>query len=113
MPQTDILNTSEVVGKDVFTSQGAYCGKARDLEINLPKFKVRALIIDAAKGSYLAQKVGGKKGVIVPYSMVNAVSDIIVIKHFSGDVEPGEEEGYDKEIEEEERYEKERTEERL
>jgi sporulation protein YlmC with PRC-barrel domain len=83
---------SDIVDKDVFTSKGSYCGKARDIEINLPKFKVRAVIVDAAKGSYLAQKVGGKKGVIVPYGMVNAVSDVVIIKHFSGDVEPGEEE---------------------
>lgn len=95
---------NDMVGKDVFTSKGSYCGKARDIEINLPKFKVRAVIVDAAKGSYLAQKVGGKKGVIVPYSMVNAVSDVIVIKHFSGDVNASTEEAeddYDKDTVEE------------
>ncbi len=89
---SNVLDMTELVGKDVFTSKGAYCGKSRDIEINLPKFKVRALVVDAAKGSYLSKKVGGRKGVIVPYSMVNAVSDVIVIKHFSGDVSPGNEE---------------------
>jgi len=86
---SNVLDMTDMVGKDVFTSKGAYCGKARDIEINLPKFRVRAVVVDAAKGSYLSQKVGGKKGVIVPYGMVNAVSDVIVIKHFSGEVDTG------------------------
>lgn len=86
---SNVLDMTEIVGKDVFTSKGAYCGKSRDIEINLPKFKVRAIVVDAAKGSYLSKKVGGKKGVIVPYGMVNAVSDVIVIKHFSGEVDTG------------------------
>lgn len=98
---TDVLDFTDVVGKDVFTNQGAYCGEARDVEVNLSKFKVRAIVIDAAKGSYLAKKVGGKKGVIVPYSMVNAISDVIVMRHFTGKVE--EEEDLSKEkVEEEE-----------
>lgn len=83
---------TSVTGKDVFTSKGSYCGKARDIEIDLPKFKVRAVVVDAAQGSYLAEKVGGKKGVIVPYSMVTAVDDVIMIKHFSGDVRASEDE---------------------
>ncbi|MDY6770179.1 MAG: PRC-barrel domain-containing protein [Candidatus Nanohaloarchaea archaeon] len=103
---TDVENMTDVVGKDVFTSQGSYCGKARDIELDLPKFKVRAIVVDAAQGSYLADKVGGKKGVIVPFSMVNAIDDVIMIDHFRGDVktsEQAEEEG--------ERYEKEQVEE--
>lgn len=101
---TDIEDMTNLVGKDVFTTKGAYCGKARDIEIDLPKFKVRAVVVDAAQGSYLADKVGGKKGVIVPYSMVSAVDDVIMIKHFTGQVRSGEEEAGDE-------YEKEQVEE--
>ncbi len=103
---TEIKNMTDVVGKDVFTGKGSYCGKARDIELDLPKFKVRAVVVDAAQGSYLAEKVGGKKGVIVPYSMVRAIDDVIMIDHFSGEVQSGSEEEAD-----EERYEKEQVEE--
>lgn len=103
---TDVNNMTDVVGKDVFTSNGSYCGKARDIELDLPKFKVRAVVVDAAQGSYLAEKVGGKKGVIVPYSMVNAIDDVVMIEHFKGDVRTSEEQE-----DEEERYEKEQVEE--
>lgn len=94
---SELQNVTDLMEKDVFTSKGAYCGKVRDVELNLPKFKVRALVIDAAQGSYLAQKVGGKKGVIVPYSMVNAVDDVIIIRHFTGDVAADQPEDMEKE----------------
>lgn len=89
---TEVENMTDVVGKDVFTSKGSYCGKTRDIELDLPKFKVRAIVVDAAQGSYLAQKVGGKKGVIVPFSMVRAIDDVVMIDHFSGDVSSSDEE---------------------
>lgn len=95
---SDVQDMTSVIGKDVFTSSGAYCGQARDIEIDLPKFKVRAIVVDAAQGSYLAKKVGGKKGVIVPYSMVNAVDDVVMIRHFTGDVAASQEgDEYEKE----------------
>jgi len=60
MPQ-NILDFSDVDNKDVFTSNGSYCGKVKDVELNLGKFAVRAVVVGAEKGSYLAQKVGGSK----------------------------------------------------
>lgn len=79
----NIKDVSEMFGRDVFTDRGAYCGKISDLEFDLSKFKVRAIVIEAVKGSYLAQVVGGKKGVIVPFPMVDAVGDVIIIKHIT------------------------------
>lgn len=72
---------SSIVGKDTFTDRGSYCGKVSDVEIDLEKFRIKTIIIDAAKGSYLGTIVGGKKGVKVPYPMIQAVDDIIIIKH--------------------------------
>lgn len=74
---------SDFIGKDIFTDNGSYCGKVIDLELDLSRFRVRALIVNAIKGSYLYELVGGPKGVIIPYSMVKAVGDIILIKHIS------------------------------
>ncbi len=74
---------SEVVGKDIFTDKGSYCGKIADVEFDLSKFRLRAIVVDAAKGSYLAGVVGGKRGVIIPYPMIRAIDDIAIIKHIS------------------------------
>ncbi|MCD6092795.1 MAG: PRC-barrel domain-containing protein [Candidatus Aenigmarchaeota archaeon] len=76
-------NFSEMIGKDVFTEKGIYCGKVSDLEIDLEKFKVGAVVIDAVKGSYLASIVGNKKGVVVPFPMVVSIGDIVLIKNIS------------------------------
>ena len=79
----NIMEISELVGRDVFTDKGHYCGKTSDVDLNLPHFHIRALVVEAARGSFLAEQVGGKKGVVVPYGMVKAIGDVVIIKHFS------------------------------
>lgn len=78
----NILDFSDINSKDVFTRKGSYCGTLKDVELQLGKFAVRAIVVSAAKGSYLAQKVGGTRNVVIPYRMVESVDDIVVIKDF-------------------------------
>lgn len=78
----NILDFSDVTGKKVYTGKGSYCGEVKDIELNLGKFSVRAVVVGAEAGSYLAEKVGGTKNVVIPYRMVKAIDDIIVIKDF-------------------------------
>lgn len=72
---------SEVIGRDIFTDKGLYCGKVSDVEIDLSRFRIRAMVVDAVKGSYLSTVVSGKRGIIVPYSMLKAVGDIVLKTH--------------------------------
>jgi sporulation protein YlmC with PRC-barrel domain len=83
----NVKDVSDVFGRDVFTDKGSYCGKITDLEFDLTKYKIRALVIEAVKGSYLAQVVGGKKGVIVPFPMVVSIGDVVIIKHITAPME--------------------------
>lgn len=78
-----VKNVSEMYGKDVFTTRGVYCGKVADIEINLSKFRLRSLVIEAARGSFLSNIVGGKKGVIIPYTLVDNVGDVVIVKHIT------------------------------
>lgn len=82
MPIT-VKEVSEMFGKDVFTDRGLYCGRVSDIELDLSRFKLRSVVIEAAKGTFLGKMVGGKKGVIIPYAMVNAIGDVVIIKHIS------------------------------
>jgi len=41
----DVVNLSKIIDKDVFTSQGLYCGKIRDIRVDLDKFKVNSIIM--------------------------------------------------------------------
>ena len=74
---------SEMFGKDVFTDKGMFCGKVADLQVDLRKFRVRAIVIEAMRGSYLSELVGGKRGIILPYQFVQSIGDIVIIRHFS------------------------------
>jgi sporulation protein YlmC with PRC-barrel domain len=78
-----VKEVSEMFGKDVFTGKGFYAGKVSDMEFDLSRFKVRSLVIEAARESLLGKMVGGKKGIIVPYGMVQAIGDVVLIKHIS------------------------------
>jgi len=78
---------AEMSKKDVFTTKGSYCGKIADLDLDLEKFRVKSIIVDAVKGSFLSSMVGEKRGVIVPFTMVQSVGDIVIIKHITPTVE--------------------------
>ena len=72
--------------KDVFTDRGLYCGKVEDLECDLNRFKIRSLVVKTVKGSYLSKMIGGKKGLIIPFTMVEAIGDVVIVKHISAPV---------------------------
>lgn len=77
----NVKSYMDVTKKDVFTSKGSYCGKVIDLSLDLEKFRVKSMVIDAVRGSYFASLVGDKKGVIVPFTMVQSIGDIVIVKH--------------------------------
>jgi sporulation protein YlmC with PRC-barrel domain len=84
MPVT-VKDISDMFGKDVFTARGYYLGKVTDLEFDLSRFKIRSLVVESAKDSMLGKMLGGRKGVIVPYPVVQAIGDVVIIKHVLGD----------------------------
>ena len=77
----DIKSFSDMTKKDIFTDKVIYCGRITDMDLDLEKFRVKSLVIDAVKGSFFASLVGDKKGVIVPFAMVQSVGDVVIIKH--------------------------------
>jgi sporulation protein YlmC with PRC-barrel domain len=82
-----IASISDTWEKDVFTDKGVYCGKVKDVECDLKRFKLRSLVVRAVKGSYMSGLLGGKKGLIVPFPMVEAIGDIVIIKHVTPSAE--------------------------
>ncbi len=85
---------SDMFAKDVFTNKGFYCGKVNDIEFDLSRYKVKSLVVEAAKNSLLGKVVGGKRGVVIPYPMVLSVGDVVIIKHITESLpeeEPAEE----------------------
>jgi sporulation protein YlmC with PRC-barrel domain len=81
MMAVTVKSYTELIKKDVFTAKGMFCGKISDLELDMEKFKVKSVIVDTDKGSFLSGLVGDKRGVIVPFQMVQAIGDVVIIKH--------------------------------
>src|SRR3989344_6861349 len=77
----DVKSFNDLTRKDVFTHKGVYCGKVTDISIDAERFRIKSIVIDAVRGSFLASIVGDKRGVVVPYAMVQSVGDIVIIKH--------------------------------
>jgi len=88
-----VKNISDVFGKDVFTHKGVFCGRVADIEINLEKFRVNSIVIETSKGSFLAEMIGGRKGVIIPYQLVDSIGDVVIIKHVTPSMPEATEEG--------------------
>ena len=42
------------------------------------------------KGTFLGRMVSGKKGIIVPYPMIQSIGDVVIIKHITAPLEEGE-----------------------
>ncbi|MCD6482942.1 MAG: PRC-barrel domain-containing protein [Candidatus Aenigmarchaeota archaeon] len=78
----------DLFDKDVFTTRGYYCGRVSDVELDLSRYKVRAVVVQVARGTFLERALGGKKGIVVPYSLVQAIGDIVIIKHEMGIEKP-------------------------
>lgn len=78
----NVKSFAGTVGKDVFTLDGKYCGKVKDLKVDLSKFRINSIVVEAFRGTFLSEVLGGeKKGVIVPYSSVEAVEDVVLIRN--------------------------------
>ena len=70
-----IKKITEVVGKNVFTSDGDYFGQVD--ELNLTDNKVDGWKIKV--GSSFLSMFGGARGVVIPHQFVRAVGDIVIV----------------------------------
>jgi sporulation protein YlmC with PRC-barrel domain len=94
MPVT-VQKIGDMLGKDAFTDKGYYAGKITDLELDLTRYKIKSITIETAPGSLLAKMIGGrKKGIIIPFAMVQSIGDVMIIKHITA--APAEEEAEEK-----------------
>jgi len=70
-----IKRLSEVVGKNVYTSEGDYFGQIE--EINLADNKIDGWKIRV--GSGFMSMLGGAHGVIIPHQFVKAIGDVFIV----------------------------------
>ena len=74
-----IRKVSEVIGKNVFTSEGDLFGQVE--EVNLVDNKIDGWKIRIGGG--FMNMFGGARGVIVPHQFVKAIGDVIIVNKSS------------------------------
>ncbi len=74
-----IQKISEIIGKNVFTSDGDFFGQIDD--VNLAENKIDGWKIKI--GSGFLSMFGGARGVIIPHQFVKAVGDIMIVNKTS------------------------------
>ena len=70
-----IKNISEVIGKQVFTSEGDFFGQIED--VNLAENRIDGWKIKI--GSGFMSMFGGARGVVIPHQFVKTVGDIFIV----------------------------------
>ncbi len=66
---------SEIVGKQVFTSEGDFFGQVE--EVNLTDNKIEGWKIKV--GSSFLSMFGGARGVVIPHQFVKTIGEIMII----------------------------------
>jgi len=75
-----VKEATEIIEKDVFTNKGYYLGKLKDMEIDLSSFRLKSIVVETSSSSEMGRLLGAKK-VIIPYSVVQAIGDVVITKH--------------------------------
>lgn len=70
---------SEIVGKNVFTSDGDFFGQIDD--VNLSDNKIDGWKIKI--GQSFLTVFGGARGVVIPHQLVKAIGDVVIVNKSS------------------------------
>ncbi|MCS4540711.1 MAG: PRC-barrel domain-containing protein [Euryarchaeota archaeon] len=73
---------SDLYGMDIFSETARYIGKVEDIALDARVGKVTGIAAAPTRGSALTE-LGGKKGVIIPYNMIIAIGDIVLIRRLT------------------------------
>ena len=74
-----IRRITEVIGKNVYTSEGDAFGQIE--EVNLVNNKIDGWKIKI--GSSFSNLFGGARGVVIPHQFVKAIGDVVIINKSS------------------------------
>ena len=68
-----------LVGREVYTKNGAFVGEVEDLRLDLNRQGVTGLALHEVNDELFDAEVRSSRGVILPYRWVQAVGDIVIV----------------------------------
>lgn len=73
---------TELFGKKVYTEKAVYVGDVDDVLINVDTKKMESLALGNVNQEVF--DISNFKGVKIPYRIIRAVNDIVIIRHLAG-----------------------------
>jgi len=71
---------TSLLGLDVYTQRGVFVGRVDDAVLDTESGIISGLALGSLNKSLIDQK---SKGIVVPFSMITAVGDIILMRHIA------------------------------
>lgn len=68
---------STLLGMKVYTDEGRYVGVVKDLVLDIENRQIKSLAISDYNKTLIDSKA---KGILIPYRLVKAVGDIVIVK---------------------------------
>ena len=68
-----------LVGREVYTKNGAFVGEVEDLRLDMDRQGVTGLALHEVNDELFDADVRSSRGVILPYRWVQAVGDIVIV----------------------------------
>ena len=68
-----------LVGREVYTKNGAFVGEVEDLRLDLDRQGVTGLALHEVNDELFDADARSSRGVILPYRWVQAVGDIVIV----------------------------------
>jgi len=73
---------SEIFGMQVYTDKAVLVGEVDDVVLNVDTKKIDALAVGKLNPEVMELK--GFKGIKIPYRIVRAIADVVIIRHING-----------------------------
>jgi sporulation protein YlmC with PRC-barrel domain len=83
---------TSLVGREVYSNNGVFVGEIEDLQLDMDREQITGLALGEVNRDLFESRIGGSKGVIIPYRWVRSVGDIVLVNDIVERIEEPDEE---------------------
>lgn len=73
---------TELFGLQIYTDKGMFIGEVEDVVIDVDSKKIESLVVSKVNDQLFEMK--SFKGLKIPYRIISAIDDIVLIRHLPG-----------------------------
>lgn len=75
----DATEITALVGREVYSTNGVFVGEVEDVRLDLDAREITGLALVDLNPELFEGRVGGERGVMLPYRWVRAVDDVVLV----------------------------------